>query len=347
MQFPIITLCNLYYQTYWCKAIMRTLPYFLTCLLLPATGYCDWPEYTVDLLTAKQSAIEKMEKDAIASFKVSFEAKPNMTSPLRIASINVTCSEGQRILKVTYPHTTVETIVTQNRIGMYLISGKEKRNDYILRSYETNDKLSSDDTKVKKSMARLLPALQPFTGLPNQSWKDYFDQHPATLISQQVLPDGRLELTCKFSTFSEGKIVLYHPDMPIIVESTLALASPSQFIINTKRTLSIVHTDKLVCSEVIETITERTTNKIAGYSKYTFSEFSFLKSDDSVFEPVNYGIPEQEGRNSTKVSPHLFWLFVAVAALALFFLAGWLLKRRARARAAAATTSAPPKPPAG
>ena len=61
-----------------------------------------------------------------------------------------------------------------------------------------------------------------------------------------------------------------------------------------------------------------------------------------------YGLPEPEGVVWEKPIPSYVWyLSIAGGALAVMFLCGWLLKRRARARAAATTTSAPPKPPTG
>ena len=93
-------------------------------VILAPNSYCQWPTYTADLLISKTSGIETMEKDSIASYKVTFEGKPNPSAQILTASIEVICSEGQRLLKVRYPHTTAETIVTQNRIGTYMISGR-------------------------------------------------------------------------------------------------------------------------------------------------------------------------------------------------------------------------------
>jgi hypothetical protein len=71
--------------------------------------------------------------------------------------------------------------------------------------------------------------------------------------------------------------------------------------------------------------------------------------DQSEFRLSFYGLPEPEGVVWEKPIPSYVWyLSIAGGALVLFFIAGWLLKRRAKARAVTTTTtSALPKPPAG
>ena len=95
-----------------------------------------------------------------------------------------------------------------------------------------------------------------------------------------------------------------------------------------------------------EVVSKNGVQKSKSTSESTF-DYTSSPLEESAFRLSTYGFPEPEGVVWEKPTPSYVWyLSIGDGSLALSFLCGWLLKRRAKARTeAATTTSAPPNPP--
>jgi len=289
----------------------------------------------VQAIIAQLREYERKEFQQTLKYKTSSVLMSRPDAQSVEETFEVSCWKGRHLVETRDPKTGAKTVFAGSEYGQFRVdeTGKEQGGGTKLSRYVAPEDIAKAQETVKKGFGVRLPLLLPLTGMPRETWSDFFGKQTRlkfTLAREQA--NGNIELAFESEMFS-GSLTLLSASNPVALRSSRSRKN-APWVTTTERVILPAQQAAAMprCAKLEVVMQDAVKNRLMMRATYKFSDYVVEAPSENAFRLSNYGLPDAEGVPLPSGRRRV-WIWLASVAAGLFLLAGVLryviLRRRA------------------